>query len=191
MTTNWPNIPEIDDVAYRRVLAQYGLTMEYAQSFEHTLKTLYVLSKIQTRVEMALITDEEFDRILSAKGIGPTLNNLRKLFDEIGLRPYPEKMEEGLDWMRKIRNWLAHSYLIENSRLLPRSEAHEDIISELRFFAEAFKASTSSWDKWVSNAIEKLGEGTRKEIEENLGPMMDDLQRERLRKRVEGYALGD
>jgi hypothetical protein len=192
MPTNWSEIPEIDDVKYRRVLAQYGLTMEYVQSFEHTLKMLYILSKVQIKAAKAPLSEEEFNRFLSDKGmIGPTLRKLRTLFDEIGLDKYPKKMEEGLDSMRDIRNWLAHSYLIDNSRVLPQGEAHEDLIRELRFFAEAFKDMTSSWTKLLNAAIEKLGEGTRKEIEEQLGPIMDEIQREQLRERVKGYALDD
>ncbi len=192
MPTNWPEIPEIDKVEYRRVLAQYGLTMEYVQSFEHTLKTLYALSKVQIEVAKAPLSEKEFNRFLSDKGmIGRALEKLRTLFDEIGLDQYPKKVEEGLDSMRDIRNWLTHSYLIDNSRVLPQSEAHEDLIRELRFFAEAFKAMTSSWTKLLNAAIEKLGEGTRKEIEEQLGPVMDEIQREQLRERVKRYALDE
>ena len=192
MPINWPEIPELDDVEYRRVLAQYGLTMEYVQSYEHTLKTLYVLSRVQIEAAKAPLSEEDFNRFRSDKGlIGPTLRKLRALFDEIGLDQYPKRMEEGLHSMRDIRNWLVHSYLIDNSRVLPQSDAHENLIRELRFFAEAFKAFTSSWAKLLNTAIEKLGEGTRKEIEEQLGPMMDEIQRKQLRERVKGYALDD
>ena len=150
----------------------------------------YVLTEVQIEAAKAPLSDEEFNRFLSDKGmIGATLKNLRTVFRELGLGQYPKKMEEGLESMRNIRNWLAHSYLIENSRVLPQGEAQEELIRELRFFAEAFKGMTSSWNRLLDPAIEKLGEGTRKEIEEQLGPMIVVIQRERLRERVKGYAL--
>jgi hypothetical protein len=121
--------------------------------------------------------------------IGPTLKKLKKLFDEMGLAPLPQEGEEGLEKLRQIRNWLAHSYLIDNSWALPNPEAHKELISELRFFAEAFKSMTRVWEKWLNIAIEKLGEGTREELEEKFGPVVDEIQKEQLRKRIEGYGL--
>jgi hypothetical protein len=109
----------------------------------------------------------------------------------MGLKPLPKKAEEGLEQLRQIRNWLAHRYLIDNSRALPNPGAHKDLISELRFFAEAFKTMTSVWKPLLNIAIEKLGEGTRKEIEEKFGPFINELQREHLRKRIEGYGLDE
>lgn len=192
MPNNLPEIPKINDVRYHRVLAQYGQTMEYVQSFEHTLKMLYVLSQVQMKASIASLSNEEFNRFLSDKGmIGPTLKKLRKLFDDIGLDQHPKKMEAGLDSMRDIRNWLAHGYLIDNSRVLQQGEAYDDLICELRFFAAAFNAMTNSWAKLLNVAVEKLGEGTRKEIEERFGPIMDENQREQLRKRIKKYALND
>jgi hypothetical protein len=192
MTTEWAEVSNIDEIEYQGVLAQYGLTMEYVQSFEHTLKLLYILSNIEIKLGKAPLAEEEFRRFLSDKGmIGPTLKKLQKLFDEIGLAPLPEKGEEGLEKLRQIRNWLAHSYLIDNSRVLPNPEAHKELISELRFFAEAFKNMTRVWEKLLNVAIEKLGEGTREELEEKFGPGADEIQREQLRKRVEGYGLDE
>ena len=42
MTAEWAEVLNIDKIEYQGVLAHYGLTMEYVQSFEHTLKLLYV-----------------------------------------------------------------------------------------------------------------------------------------------------
>lgn len=171
MPTKWHEIPEIDDVGYRRVLAQYGLTMEYVQSFEHTLKMLYVLSKVQIEAAKAPLSEEEFNRFLSDKAmIGPTLRKLRTLFDKIGLDQYPKKMEEGLDTMRDIRNWLAHRYLIDNSRVLAQGDVHEDLIRELRFFAEAFKAMTRSWTKLLNARLKNSVKAHARKSRSNSAP---------------------
>ena len=50
---------------------------------------------------------------------------------------------------------------------------------------------TRVWEKMLNVAIEKLGEGTREELEERLGPVANEIQREQLRKRVEGYGLDE
>jgi hypothetical protein len=190
MAAEWAEITDIDKVKFQKVLAQYGQTMWYAHGFERTLKTLYVLSNVQIEAKKAPLTDEEFTQFLSDKGmIGPTLKKLLKLFDEIGLKHFPRIAEDGLEQLKQMRNWLAHSYLIDNSRTLPNPEAHKDLINELRFFAEAFKTMTSVWEPLLDIAIEKLGEGTSKEIEEKFGPFINELQREHLRKRIEGYKL--
>jgi hypothetical protein len=65
--------------------------------------------------------------------IGSTLKGLRKLFIEIGGSWFPKITDNGLTKLTEIRSWLAHSYLVDNSRAMLLPDAHNDPRIELPF----------------------------------------------------------
>jgi hypothetical protein len=128
--------------------------------------------------------DEDFEQLFDETArspLGRVLNDLESTLPVLNLTPFPDTMERVLKSMVKLRNRLAHSYLVERSRVLPNPEARAGLIAELKWYAQTFFAMNTRMERWLHFLLEKLGH-TRSEIEEQFGGVMDEVQLEALRE---------
>jgi hypothetical protein len=155
-----PEPPDPEQLIYRDVLTYYSSTMRHVQTFEHTLKCLLLIHKMLIAESVGPIPDEDFERLFDQterSPLGPTLRDLESTLPALNLTPFPDAMKRGLQSLTKLRNRLAHSYLVERSRVLPNPEARTDLIAELKWYAQAFFAMNTRMVLWLNLIVEKLG----------------------------------
>jgi hypothetical protein len=104
--------------------------------------------------------------------LGRTLNDLKAFLPHLKLQPFPESMDAALVNMVKLRNRLAHRYLVESSRLLRMAEGRRGLIVELRWYAQIFLAMNGRMERWLNSLIAELGY-TRQELDEQLAKIAE------------------
>ena len=86
------------------------------------------------------------------------MRDVLSVWQRIGLAPFPAHAEEALLSMVRLRNRLAHSYLVENSRALTHADGRTMMIAELRWYSEAFMSMDATMQRWLNQLIQHLGE---------------------------------
>jgi|SRR6266850_143673 len=186
-----PEPPNVEQLTYRDVLTYYGSTMEYVQAFEHTLKCLLLIHKMLITRSVGPIPDEDFQRLFDQTGkstLGRILRELESTLPALNLTLFPDAMKSGLQSLVPLRNRLAHSYLVERSRVLSNPEARAGLIAELKWYAQLFFAMNTRMERWLSFLVEQLGY-TGAELEEEFGHMIDEVQLQRLREELHQMEL--
>jgi len=177
-----PEPPNPKELEHRDVLLHYGATMEAVQGFEHTLKSILLFHRAFVETAAGPIRDEEFERLFDEtqkSPLGPVLKSLQVTLRALKLAPFPAAMETGLASIVKLRNRLAHSYLVERSRVLLNPDARRGLIAELTWYAQIFFTMDTRMQRWLDSLLKHLGH-TRAEIEEQFGSAMEEVQLEAL-----------
>jgi hypothetical protein len=140
----------------KEVLAAYGATMRQVQAFESGMKTVLGLYRMHRHHRPGL-TDEEFEDILTGGG-----NTLGKIINEIQdqlkpTAPLPTVATEFLKGVVKIRNLLAHRYLMERGPLLCEESAKPYLLAELAWYEEIYATFLPRIERWENMLLDSLG----------------------------------
>lgn len=185
-----PEIPTPDQLDHQDLLTQYGVTMEYVQRFEHIMKSILLLHRSFTAASSGSLTDESVEQLVSQMGrntLGTVLNDLKSNLPELDLQPFPQSTNDALVRMVKLRNRLAHSYLVENSRVLQEEVGRRMLINELRWYAQIFQAMSTPLDRWLNSLIKQLGH-SREELEKQL-ESVTNIELEELKANLQEMGL--
>jgi hypothetical protein len=144
------------------ILLAYARAMWSAQKLESSLKLLFSLHNVISGISKAQapLTDEEFEKLMTAKDgkpLGDVIDSLFNIFPKLGLSHFPEDAKKLLDKTRKARNFVAHSYFISRVVLTKDPEALPTLIAELEWYSELFNSWDSVLDRWIDMLIKALG----------------------------------
>jgi hypothetical protein len=156
--------------------------MEAVQGFEHTMKSILLLHRIFIKTSDGPITDDEFEQLFDETEKAPLarlLDSLKRTLPLLKRTPFPPAMEMGLASIVKLRNRLAHSYLLERSRVVHNSSARQGMIAELTWYAQIFATMNTRMEGWLDSILKQIGH-TRAEIEAEFGSALDNVQLEAL-----------
>jgi hypothetical protein len=169
---NLPEPPDLNTLEYRDILTHYGLAMRYVQSFEHALKGI-LLGFHAIEYPHPSIDPEQWEEILTRIPKAPLKRIVKNLNP---LLPFPDNVYSCWEQMIDVRNWLAHSYLIDVSYLLQSEDGRRKVIEELKFFTQAFMAMSQRMHRLLdllvhrvvdsSNLLKELGYTTWDEYEQ-------------------------
>jgi hypothetical protein len=186
----WRTLPPLEDIEYTDVLTNYGQTMLYVQAFEHTLKSILLFHRVIEEPSAEPMDDKGVRELLEGgpKTLGPALTKVLSIWKKLGMSAFPATGEECLLLMVTLRNRLAHSYLIENSRLFKSAEGRRLVIAELRWYSQVFRSMAATMEPWVHSLIRALGE-TPNQVEIDYGPVIEHAMLEALRANLTGIGI--
>jgi hypothetical protein len=108
----------------------------------------------------APLTDEEFEKLMTAKDkkpMGNVLDSLFEIFPKLGLSPFPKEAKEALDNTRIARNFVAHRYFLARAVLTKDPDALPTLIAELDSYSEVFNAWLPTLDRWIDMLMKAMG----------------------------------
>jgi hypothetical protein len=179
------------------LLVLYARAMSSAQGFERRLAAVLSLYKTYSAEEPGAVpfTDEKFTALLSGEDGQSARKVLLGLFREVKRHKQPSfpdnSVEEWLDKMVEIRNFLAHRYFFENAYAIQdaslRSSLGEQLVKCSRIFddwqpaieiwADRLMRALGLTEAQIAEKKAQAGEGLPKTRAETLENLIRDLER--------------
>ena len=129
-------VEKLDNTAeiIKEVYARYGVAMYFAQHIEMSISVLLTTIKMSRG---KIKTDLNYDFHLE-KNFKTTLGRLIGYIKEV--IEIDDKLEEDLEELLNLRNYLAHSYFRENSINFKKKDGRHQILSELKSIRQILEA---------------------------------------------------
>lgn len=180
-----------------KVLLAYARAMQSAQVLEGHLKQLlrwydYVCDVAATGQDW---TNEKFLEALVSpdpRTFGNALIKLWKQMEKLGLPEFPESGRTGFEQLNWVRNFLAHQYFGDHSRLGDDNDSATLMVAELDSFRQAFDASALAVLIGIARASGGHVETWRDAhefLESEGDSQLRDIQLARLRERLKWMGI--
>lgn len=178
---------EIHSAEYRELLSHYVIAMLCAEPLEEYLKNFLLLINVLDKHASNAMTETYIEELLinlDRSAMSKIVNSINYICRDRNIEIMSEETKEELSRLVKVRNYLAHNYLIENFSLFKNAEARSMLITELKYYTEEFNQFEQDFKPLNNLIIEALKARGIWRSDEYTKDELDELENLKLRLKV-------